>query len=197
MKYKSGYEKLAEYQETNMKENLWLILRLHVIVLYSSVSGRLAMTVLICLLNVSQKWVSAIRLMQIHRHLIYSSAIGETASGLQLTLNTQSSDIIDKIGQNGLKILLFDPLKDVELMSDYGINISPGFYTTIALSLEQVTNMKAPYGTCNDIELTHTNDTYSYSRCVLDQETSSLIEDCNCSMFTCPGSMFSVQHEII
>jgi hypothetical protein len=124
--------------------------------------------------------------MQIHQ-FGYSNAVGEIASGLQLTLNTQSSEIIDKIGQNGLKVLLFDPSKDVELMSDYGINISPGFYTTIGVSLEQVTNMKAPYGTCDDIELRHTNDTYSYSRCVLDHETSSFIEDCNCSMPYMPG----------
>jgi hypothetical protein len=116
-----------------------------------------------------------------------SNAVGEMTSGLQLTINTQSSDIIDKVGQNGLKILLFDPSKDVELMSDYGINISPGFYTTIGVSLEQVTNMRAPYGTCDDIELRHTNDTYSYSRCVLDHETSSFIQECNCSMPYMPG----------
>jgi hypothetical protein len=120
-------------------------------------------------------------------NLVYSNAVGEIASGLQLTLNTQSSEIIDKIGQNGFKVLLFDPSKDVELMSDYGINISPGFYTTIGVSLEQVTNMKAPYGTCDDIELRHTNDTYSYSRCVLDHETTSFLHDCNCSMPYMPG----------
>jgi hypothetical protein len=117
----------------------------------------------------------------------HSNAVGEMTSGLQLTLNTQSSEIIDKVGQNGLKLLLFDPSKDVELMHDYGINISPGFYTTIGVSLEQATNMKAPYGTCDDIELRHTNDTYSYSRCVLDHATTSFMQECNCSMPYMPG----------
>jgi hypothetical protein len=111
-----------------------------------------------------------------------SNAGGEITSGLQLTINTQSSEIIDKVGQNGIKILLFDPSKDVELMHDYGINVSPGFYTTIGVSLEQETNIRAPYGTCDDIELKHTNDTYSYSRCALDHKTTSFMQECNCSM---------------
>jgi hypothetical protein len=47
------------------------------------------------------------------------------ASDLKLTLNSQSSEIIEKFGQNGLKILLFDPSKEVELMSNMKLTSIP------------------------------------------------------------------------
>jgi hypothetical protein len=186
MNNKTVYDKLAQYQEADMRE---------VIVDTSLARDRF---ILECRWEAggdcSDKFIQRFTEMGLcytfnanSSTLMNSNTVGEMANGLQLIINTQSSDIIDKVGQNGLKVLLFDPSKDVELMSDYGINISPGFYTTIGVSLEQVTNMKAPYGTCDDIELRHTNDTYSYSRCVLDHETGSFIQECNCSMPYMPG----------
>jgi hypothetical protein len=181
MKIKIAYDKLAQYQEADMRE---------FIVNTSLARDRF---ILECQwetgYDCSDKFTQRFTEMGLcytfnpnSSNSTYSNAIGETAGGLQLTINTQSSAIIDKVGQNGLKVLLFDPSKDVELMSDYGINISPGFYTTIGVSLEQVTNMRAPYGTCDDLELRHTNDMYSYSRCVLDHETTSFMQECNCAM---------------
>jgi hypothetical protein len=181
MKNKNVYDKLVKYQETDMRE---------FIVDTSLARDRF---ILQCHWETDNDCSDGFTQRFTEMGLCYtfnanssnsanSNAVGETTSGLQLTLNTQSSDIMDKAGHNGLKVLLFDPSKDIELMSDYGINISPGFYTTIGVSLEQVTNMRAPHGTCEDIELEHTNDTYSYSRCVLDRETTSFMQECICSM---------------
>jgi hypothetical protein len=121
--------------------------------------------------------------------LIHSDNAGEEVSGIKLVINSESYEIIRNSGVNGIKIHLFDPRQDVELMSDHGIHISPGFYTAIGVNLEHAEYLEPPqYGACGSTALTHTTDGYSYSRCFRDKQTSEFLQRCNCTNYFMPGN---------
>ena len=113
---------------------------------------------------------------------------GEQASGLYLLVNMASYEIMQNGDSNmGMKLLLFDPEAETEIMWDRGIHIMPGFLTSIEISTEIGYYLEQPYGRCSSLPLIHTNDSYSYTRCVRDKQTDHFVERCGCRNYYMSG----------
>ena len=117
-----------------------------------------------------------------------TNKVGEKESGLYLLFNAASYETIDNTDtSNGLKLLLFDPTTDIEIMQDYGIHLMPGHQTSIEITTEIGNYLKEPYGRCGSIPLSHTNDTYSLTKCIRDKQTSQFIRQLGCKNYYMTG----------
>ncbi|ELT95915.1 hypothetical protein CAPTEDRAFT_92078 [Capitella teleta] len=75
--------------------------------------------------------------------------------------------------------MFLHPAYEVPQVRDLGFAVAPGTHTLVGIQLSRASNLPDPWGDCAETNLTlFTN--YTYSGCLLQDETMTLNDSCQC-----------------
>ncbi|KAJ8027744.1 Acid-sensing ion channel 1C [Holothuria leucospilota] len=110
------------------------------------------------------------------------------SQGLRLILSTEQDNYFwgDYLGA-GFKVFAHSP-GAYPLVNEFGISVTPGFETSIALKSTITKTLSYPYkANCSDVQLKYTGE-YSSERCFFECHVEYISKQCGCRYYKFPGS---------
>ncbi|XP_078362143.1 acid-sensing ion channel 1-like isoform X2 [Oculina patagonica] len=115
-------------------------------------------------------------------HPLLYQASAEKSQGLLLQLNAEPEQYYGPLNifeGTGFRVLVHDQNQWPD-MENYGIEVSPGFSSTIRVLRHKIIRLQSPYKSqCGERKLA-SSDTYSYSACFMECWTRAMIDRCHC-----------------
>ncbi|XP_070542970.1 amiloride-sensitive sodium channel subunit gamma-like [Ptychodera flava] len=111
------------------------------------------------------------------------------STGLELTLFIEQTEYIPVITQNAGAVVLVHPPDNVPFPEEQGLELSPGFSTSLGVRLSTINRLGGKYSDCfmaGEVPLLYEGYNYSVEACVKTCHQFNLIAECQCYDSTLP-----------
>ncbi|XP_070542971.1 amiloride-sensitive sodium channel subunit gamma-like [Ptychodera flava] len=117
------------------------------------------------------------------------------STGLRLTLFIEQDEYLDDITENAGAVVLVHPPDNVPFPEEQGLELPPGFSTSLGVRLSIIQRVGGKYSDCfkgDEKPLLYEGYNYSVEACVKTCHQKNLIEECQCYDTTLPNDDLTI-----